>query len=76
MTEQNNMNFETALAELEKIVAQLESGQGDLDNSIKIYERGVELRKYCENKLKEAEARIEKISLDSTGAVKTEAMDA
>lgn len=76
MTEQKEMNFEVALAELEKIVAQLESGQGDLENSIKMYERGVELRKFCENKLKEAEARIEKISLDSAGQIKTEAMDA
>ncbi len=76
MTEQKDMNFETALGELEKIVAQLESGQGDLENSIKIYERGVALRKFCEDKLKEAEARIEKISLDGAGQVKTEPLDA
>ena len=76
MTDDTKMNFEAALSELEKIVSQLESGQGDLENSIKIYERGVELRKYCENKLKEAEARIEKISLDSAGQAKTEPLDA
>lgn len=78
MTDQKieEMNFETALAELEKIVAQLESGRGELENSIKIYERGVTLRKHCEAKLKTAEARIEKISLDSAGQVKSEPLDA
>ena len=61
------MNFEKALAELETIVAKLESGKVDLEESIKIYERGEALRKHCESKLAEAEARIEKITLSPQG---------
>ena len=61
------MNFEKALAELETIVAKLESGKVDLEESIKIYERGEALRKHCEAKLAEAEARIEKITLSPQG---------
>lgn len=61
------MNFETALAELEQIVARLEGGKVDLEESIKIYERGEALRKHCEAKLAEAEARIEKITLSPDG---------
>lgn len=61
------MTFEKALAELETIVAKLESGKVDLEESIKIYERGEALRKHCESKLAEAEARIEKITLSPQG---------
>jgi len=61
------MNFEKALDELETIVAKLESGKVDLEESIKIYERGEALRKHCEAKLAEAEARIEKITLSPQG---------
>lgn len=59
--------FEKALSLLEEIVARLESGKVDLEDSIRIYERGEALRKHCEAKLKEAEARIEKITLSSAG---------
>ena len=61
------MSFEKALALLEEIVAKLESGRVDLEESIKIYERGEALRKHCETKLAEAEARIEKITLGANG---------
>ena len=70
MTEANDipaLSFEKALAALEDIVARLEAGKVDLEESIKIYERGEALRKHCEAKLKEAEARIEKITLDPAG---------
>ena len=63
----STMNFEKALAELETIVAKLENGKVDLEESIKIYERGEALRKHCEAKLAEAEARIEKITLSPQG---------
>ncbi len=59
--------FEKALAELERIVGQLESGKVDLEQSIAIYERGEALKKHCEQLLKDAEARIEKITLKSDG---------
>ena len=63
----STLNFETALAELEQIVARLEGGKVDLEDSIKIYERGEALRKHCAAKLAEAEARIEKITLSPQG---------
>ena len=62
-----SLSFEKALAMLEEIVARLEAGKVDLEESIKIYERGEALRKHCEGKLAEAEARIEKITLDPQG---------
>ena len=61
------MNFETALAELEQIVARLEGGKVDLEESIKIYERGEALKKHCEKLLAAAEARVEKIRLGADG---------
>jgi exodeoxyribonuclease VII small subunit len=66
-TDISQLSFEKALAALEDIVARLEAGKVDLEESIKIYERGEALRKHCETKLKEAEARIEKITLDPAG---------
>ena len=63
----SKMSFEAALAELEQIVARLEGGKVELEESIKIYERGEALRKHCDAKLAEAEARIEKITLSPQG---------
>ncbi len=63
----STMSFETALAELEDIVEKLESGKVDLEASISIYERGEALKKHCEKLLKDAEARIEKITLRADG---------
>jgi exodeoxyribonuclease VII small subunit len=61
------LSFEKALAELEKIVEQLESGKVDLETSITTYQRGEALRAYCDKLLKRAEARIEKITLRLDG---------
>ena len=70
------MSFETALAELERIVAKLESGQAPLAESIAIYERGEALKAHCEGLLRSAEARIEKITLSRDGKpVGTEPLD-
>lgn len=63
----DQMNFETALRELESIVEKLESGRIDLEQSIAIYERGEKLKSHCEKLLKQAEARIEKITLKADG---------
>lgn len=71
-----DMNFETALAELEEIVGKLETGRVDLEQSISIYERGEKLKAHCEGLLKKAEARIEKITLNKDGAAAgTEPLD-
>ncbi len=68
--------FEEALRRLEEIVAQLEGGHVPLEKSIEIYETGNHLRTHCEALLKNAEARIEKITLSTSGAVKgTEPLD-
>lgn len=69
------LNFEEALAELEKIVRQLEEGKGGLDASIKAYERGAALKRHCETKLKEARARIDKIVLAPDGTPAATSMD-
>jgi len=66
-----NISFEEALAELEKIVRHLESGGGDLKSSIDSYERGMILKQHCEARLKEAQTRIEKITVSADGKVTT-----
>lgn len=66
-------SFEDALAELETIVKGLESGKTTLEESITAYTRGMELKKICETKLRDAQSRIEKISVQPDGSVKTEA---
>lgn len=70
----SDLSFEAALAELEKIVQSLESGKAGLEESIKIYERGVALRQHCEAKLKDAQTRVEKLTL-AGGQPKTEPFD-
>ena len=62
------LSFEAALAELEDIVRDLEDGRGELEGAIKAFERGTLLKRHCETKLKEAEARIEKIIPSAPGA--------
>ena len=61
------MPFEAAMKELETIVDQLEKGSVSLEQSIAIYERGEALKTHCDGLLKSAEARIEKITLGSSG---------
>ncbi|NNE54299.1 MAG: exodeoxyribonuclease VII small subunit [Sulfitobacter sp.] len=61
------MNFETAMAELEKVLGQLERGDVALDESITLYERGAALKARCEAKLKEAEEKVAAITLDGDG---------
>lgn len=65
-----NLSFEAALAELESIVSRLEQGEVDLEDSIALYERGTALKAHCENKLKGAEARLEKVVLGPEGQPK------
>lgn len=67
-----DLPFEAAMTELEKIVQSLESGKSGLEESIQLYERGVELRRHCESKLKDAQLRVEKLSLDASGQIARE----
>ncbi|HLE93108.1 MAG TPA: exodeoxyribonuclease VII small subunit [Sulfuricaulis sp.] len=54
-------NFEAALAELEKIVEKMESGEQTLEESLKSFQRGIELTRACQQGLREAEQRVEKL---------------
>ncbi len=56
------MKFEEALDKLEEIVNRLESGEGDLDEILKLYEEGTSLVKLCNRKLKEVEVKIETVT--------------
>jgi len=67
----STLSFEEAIAELEAIVKKLEEGKGKLDEAIDSYERGTLLRRHCEAKLAEAQARIDKIVPASDGSAKT-----
>jgi exodeoxyribonuclease VII small subunit len=62
-----SMPFEKALAELEAIVAKLERGEVDLEASIKSYERGEKLKQHCDQLLKSAEMRVQRIVLGKDG---------
>ena len=65
----SEMTFEQAMSELERIVTQLERGDVPLEDSISLYEKGAELKKRCETKLKEAEQKVAAITLDENGSV-------
>jgi|GEM_PF-1091029 len=68
--------FEKALADLEKIVAALESGELTLDEALKQYEEGVRLTRACQSKLQEAEKKIEILTRSLSGELKSEPFDA
>ena len=70
------MSFEEAIAELEEIVKRLEGGKGKLDEAVSCYERGTQLRRHCETKLAEAQAKIDKIVARADGSLATEPFDA
>lgn len=65
------MSFEQAMSELESVVDRLERGEVPLEESIKLYERGAELKKRCETKLAEAEEKVAQIKLDGGKPVDT-----
>jgi len=61
------MTFEQAMKALEEVVSRLERGDVALEESIRLYERGAELKKRCEAKLREAEEKVAQITLDTDG---------
>lgn len=72
------LSFEDAMEELEAIVRKLETGEAPLEESITAYERGTELKRHCESKLRDAQIKIEKISisdLDDNSTIKTQPLD-
>ncbi|MBJ7483072.1 exodeoxyribonuclease VII small subunit [Brevundimonas sp.] len=65
-----DLSFEDALARLEGIVSRLESGQAPLEESITLYEEGARLKALCEDRLKAAQLRVEKIVVGADGQAK------
>jgi len=69
------LTFEEALQKLETIVRDLETGQIKLDDAVEAYEKAVKLKKFCEERLKEAELKIEKIEAGKDGALELKPLD-
>jgi len=60
-------DFEAALTELEKLVEKMESGEQSLEEALKSFQRGIELTRTCQQGLKEAEQRVEKLIQENNG---------
>jgi exodeoxyribonuclease VII small subunit len=69
------MSFEEALAELQALVRTLEKGESKLDEAIACYERGAALQRHCESKLREAQAKVDKIVIGADGTVSSEPVE-
>lgn len=63
------LSFEDALIQLENIVRELEAGKIKLDDAVEAYEKATALKKFCEEKLKAAQLKIEKINVEPDGNV-------
>lgn len=69
-------NFETSLNDLEKIVRKLEEGDLSLEESLKLFEDGVKLSRECQERLTNAERRIEVLLKDANGDISLQSLDA
>ncbi len=67
-----NLSFEDALAELQELVKKLERGEAKLEEAVTAYERGAKLKAHCEAKLRDAQMKVEKITLSDGQATGTE----
>jgi len=67
--------FEDALSKLEKIVSRLEDGEIPLEESLKLFEEGIRLSRFCNQKLDEAEKRVEILMKGKDGVVKPQPFD-
>jgi exodeoxyribonuclease VII small subunit len=70
MSKEKNNNFESNLKELEIIVDKLESGEIGLEESVKLYEKGMMIKKICDKKLKDIEIQIKKIRIEDNKVLK------
>lgn len=70
MVKPKSQDFESAIKRLEEIVAQLESGDLQLDKSLELFEEGIKLSRFCNQKLDEAERKVEILLKDAEGALK------
>jgi exodeoxyribonuclease VII small subunit len=62
----DKVNFETAMAELEQLVSQMEDGDLSLDDSLQAFERGIKLTRQCQQALSAAELRVKTLTADDT----------
>lgn len=72
---EKKLTFEEALQKLENIVRELEMGQIKLDDAVEAYEKAMKLKKFCEERLKEAELKIEKIEAGKDGSLELKPLD-
>ena len=70
MSKEKDSNFEANLKKLEVIVDKLESGDIGLEESVKLYEEGMKIKKICDKKLKDIEMQIKKIKIEDNKVVK------
>ena len=70
MSKEKDNNFETNLKKLEVIVDKLESGDVGLEESVKLYEEGMKIKKICDKKLKDIEMQIKKIKIEDNKIIK------
>ena len=70
MSKEKDNNFETNLKKLEIIVDKLESGDIGLEDSVKLYEEGMKIKKICDKKLKDIEMQIKKIKIEDNKVLK------
>jgi exodeoxyribonuclease VII small subunit len=73
--DQADKKFESALEELESVVEQLESGDLSLEDSLAVFEKGVGLVKYCNQKLSEVEKKVELLLKDKEGRLQLKLLD-
>ena len=65
------LSFEEAIAQLETIVRELESGRTKLDDAVNVYEKAIKLKQLCETKLKSAQLKIEKLEITASDEVRS-----
>ena len=70
MSKDKDNNFESNLKKLEIIVDKLESGEIGLEESVKLYEEGMKIKKICDKKLKDIEMQIKKIRIEDNKVIK------
>lgn len=74
MPKKTTPDFEAALVELEKLVDKMESGEQNLEDALKSFQRGVELTRSCQQALKQAEQRVEQL-VQKGGDLVTESLE-
>tara|TARA_B100001250_G_scaffold209653_1_gene179953 strand:- start:110 stop:331 length:222 start_codon:yes stop_codon:yes gene_type:complete len=70
MSKEKDNNFEANLKKLEVIVDKLETGDIGLEESVKLYEEGMKIKKICDKKLKDIEMQIKKIKIEDNKVIK------